>query len=1209
MLRLPGFTVALRNKNPVSSIQKSMLRFHKSVLVSSFGFLMPSPAATLSFELSLLGSARVRVNGLEVSLATRKAVGLLAFLALEGATSRSKLADLLWSDMDEDAARNNLRKEIFRLRETALRDFLEVSTASLALKNVQLDVNIFLEAEDDTALEAYSGDFLMGVEISGASAFEDWLETKRESLRTRFARLLIARAVKLEALGDLRAALETRLRLLETDPLQESFHREVMRLHWRLGERAPALARFASLEQMLEHELGLKPLPETLALLRNIENSSSENLEPEQTSTTVRTPALHRPPFIGRDDEWAWLEDKTHGLALVKGEAGIGKTRLIEDFARMHGQTLTLRGFESALNTPFYPVAETLRWLLETKRLNPDSLEPVWKREAARLVPEFDTGRNLTESASSEGRARFIEGLSRVLLAALQAGDTLILDDLHWFDASSLELIAHVVRRAANQIRIIASARVLELTDNKEAKTVLNSLERDGLLSQLELPNFNQSDMLSLVQALSGGRAQLFSQRLHQATGGNALFVLETLRGLFENQVLHQNDDGTWASPFDTATQDYTELPIPPNVRDLVLSRLERLGPACTRLLEAASLAFEPFEANWLEGTTALSEWENLESLERAIQATVLIPEGAGYRFGHNLTRRTLRNTLSPERSRLIHRKFAHNLISENTNPAQIAEHLEAGGRESEAVAWRIKAALAAQTVFAHHEARSQFERALELQPNPQDAFKIHRALCELELTLMNLDGLEQHANAMLELTEGSNLEAQARLMLARHGIYKGHYTNALEQAEHAHKLTGKTGTYAAESLLLGGTALVGCGRLPDAETRLLNGLKLEKQPNTEMYGELHSVLKEVYRQQGNLPKALEHAKASHAAYQKIAKHDSEITMLAQIGQMLGAMGQSEQALEMLEKAVKQAREMRFERVLAFVLVIQAGELIQTGFFELAEKVVLEGLELSGGKILARESQFTNMLAQIKRRTGQFGEAIQVAKMALELSDALGLPIQQVLQQLFISDAYLDLGAVEHAQIHLEKVSSLIEHAGLAAFVVSLETLQARSELLKGNPKLASMRLKKNQDSLVQAPIEHRLMFITTLAQAQLAVGNTATALQTLADFSAPAWLEARARSIRLEAMLKNPTKIDALMQQLQSTNTFLNSSRIPKLETFQLLVAMKKAYVFLQQDHLAQKIESSLTKYGNELAQSLESEPQLQQSFLELYASIRGSV
>ena len=819
-------------------------------------------------------------------------------------------------------------------------------------------------------------------------------------------------------------------------------------------------------------------------------------------------------------------------------------------------------------------------------------------------MPEFNPGRNDTELPSSEGRARFIEGLSRILLAALQPGDTLILDDLHWFDASSLELIAHIIRRGSTQSRIIASARMLELLENSQAKTVLTALERDGLLEQLELQAFNITETLSLVQALSGGRAKLFSTRLHEATGGNALFALETLRGLFENNLLKLEEDGTWATPFDDATKDYTELPIPQNVRDLVLSRLERLGPACTRLLEAASLAFEPFEAAWLEGATALSEWENLESLERAIHAAVLIPEGAGYRFGHDLTRRALRTTLSSERTRLIHRKFAHNLAQENTNPARIAAHLEGGDRMREAIPWRIKAAQAAQAVFAHIEARAQYERALELQPETQTAFQIHKALSELELTLMNLKGLEHHAKTMLELaTQDTNLEVEARLMLARHGIYRGQYTQALTEAEHAHKLTGKTGRYAAESLLLGGTALVGCGRLSDAETRLQNGLKLEQ--HGEMYAELHSVLKEVYRQQGNLPRALEHARASHTAYQKIGKHDSEITMLAQIGQMLGAMGQSEDALVMLERAVKQAREMGFERVLSFALVIKAEEMIQTGYFEDAENVVLEGLELSRGKILARECQFTNMLARIKRRIGRFGEAIQVTKKALELSDELGLPIQQVIQQLFIADFYLDLGAIELAMSHLKRTSEFIDQAGLTMFALSLETLQARIELINKKPKVALLRLQKIQGSLKQAPIEHQLMFVTTLAQTQLEIGNDLQTLLTLADFTAPSWLEARAHSIRIEAILKNQINMNLLGEQLLKTQKFLKSTRIPKLEAFQLQFTLKKAYKSLQQEDAAQKAQNILEMYRTELAQSLDSNTELQQIFLEQCSDI----
>jgi bisphosphoglycerate-dependent phosphoglycerate mutase len=291
--------------------------------------------------------------------------------------------------------------------------------------------------------------------------------------------------------------------------------------------------------------------------------------------------------------------------------------------------------------------------------------------------------------------------------------------------------------------------------------------------------------------------------------------------------------------------------------------------------------------------------------------------------------------------------------------------------------------------------------------------------------------------------------------------------------------------------------------------------------------------------------------------------------------------------------------------VLSFAIAMQAEELIQTGYFEQAEGVVLEGLALSTGKILARECQFTSMLARVKRRTGRFGEAIRVAEIALELSDELGLPVQQVLQRLSISDTYLDLGAIEQAQVHLQRALHLIQEGGLTAFDLLFETLQARSELLNGQPKAALTRLEKIQSSLNQAPIEHRLMFITTLAQTQLKVGNFAIALQTLADFSAPTWLEARAQSIQIQTMLlSQPKNTDILEQRIQTTTTFLKSNRIPKLEAFQLQITLKRAYGFLRQEKKLQNAEITLEKYRDELVQSLESEPQLQQCFLELYTN-----
>ncbi|NJK46716.1 MAG: hypothetical protein HC933_22895, partial [Pleurocapsa sp. SU_196_0] len=155
----------------------------------------------MPLELRLLGAPAVLLDGEAVALATRKALALLAYLALEGVTPRGKLADVLWSDMSEDAARNNLRKELFRLRETPLRDALQVSATKLELSpEVSVDAVRFVHASairDESALSMYSGALLEGLELTGATGFEAWLEGKRSVITEARQKLLAARAARL----------------------------------------------------------------------------------------------------------------------------------------------------------------------------------------------------------------------------------------------------------------------------------------------------------------------------------------------------------------------------------------------------------------------------------------------------------------------------------------------------------------------------------------------------------------------------------------------------------------------------------------------------------------------------------------------------------------------------------------------------------------------------------------------------------------------------------------------------------------------------------------------------------------------------------------------------------------------------------------------------------------------------------------------------
>jgi DNA-binding SARP family transcriptional activator len=1033
--------------------------------VSSSGFTMP-------LELRLLGAPAVLLDGEEVPLATRKALALVAYLALEGVTPRGKLADVLWSDMSEDAARNNLRKELFRLRETPLRDALQVSPTKLELSaQVSVDAMRFVHASaagDESALEMYGGALLEGLELTGAAGFEAWLEDKRPVVTEARQKLLEARAARLESAGDWRGALEARRALLEMDVLQESHHREIMELHWRLGERGAALEAFDRLAQTLERELGLTPLPETLTLLSRIQRGAAEEpSHPQPVPSSL--PNLSRPPLVGRETAWHWLTARGDGLSLILGEVGVGKTRLAEDALE---PALTLRGFESARGTPLYPVAEALRGALP--RLQ--GLEDIWRLEVARLLPELLRSGEREAVASSDGRARFLEALTRAVTLALGEHGTLLLDDLHLFDPSSLEFVTHLVRRAPER-RFVATARQFELLENTDAQNTLVSLERDGLLARLEMAAFTEAQTLSLLQSLSGGSARLFARRLQEATGGNALFTLETLRGLFESGSLQLEADGAWVTPFDDATEDYTELPIPPNVLELALRRVTHLGGAVRRSLEVAALCGEPFEMNDLSGATALSEWEQLEALERALSAQVVRLEPRGYRFSHDVLRRSLLSAQSLERQRLTHRRLADTLIRNAAAPARIARHLELGGRETEAAPWHVRAAETASAVYAHLEARRHYERALELTPDPRAAYRIHTALADLELTLLQLDAYEQRAETMIAIARSLNdqpLETSARLLRAKALLYRGQYKTALEEANgivtEAHLET------LPEALTVLGTALIGCGQLQDAEPHLRRVLEIAP-PRHPFIGEAHALLKEIYRQQGNLERALQEAELARAAHALLGKHESELTMGAQVGQILGLLGRTDEGIDTLEHAVEQARTLGLERVLTVALVLLSEQQLYTGRWVAAERTIHEGLALTRGKMLAREYQLTGMLARVQQHTGQLREAMRTAKNALQLSEQLGNSMQKAPALSLVAEISLYLQDLPTAQIHLELLRALTVAAQSSAYDAHLHLLEAKLHLERGELDAARTLVRRVHGASLLAQANYRALF------------------------------------------------------------------------------------------------------------------------------------
>lgn len=772
------------------------------------------------------------VNGQDVTLPTRKALALAAYLALSGPAPRGVLAGLLW-ELPERDARRNLRQELYRLGHTPLARWLAVGETHVALAGeVTTDVAEFREraARGDWAgaLGLYGGPLLDGLELE-SSAWGEWLERTRAGVARERQAAALRQAEALEARGEWREALGVHLALLAEDELQETHHRAVMHLYARLGERGAALAQYERCREVLRRDLALEPLPETRALAGRIRARESWG-EEAAVPTPPRRPAIPQdPPLVGREREWAALEAAPR-LILIEGEPGVGKSHLALEFARAHGPVLLHRSTRPGGATPLWAAAANLRSALGDPRAPGllGTVAPVWRREAARLVPELWPGDDPPGPPTPDGRARFVEALVRVLAALIPPDVVIVQDDLQWMDYPSVEVLSQAALRLPN--RVLLTLRRGE-ADTDAARQGVLALGRQIPLERLVLKPLGERGVRDLVWVLSGGEAPLFAARLHRATGGNPLALLETLRHLADTGALHLEPGGAWATPYDDQTRDYAELPLPDSVRGAVLARAARLGGGARRLLEAASLAGEPFTLADLGRASALPEWEAVEALEQAMAAGLLTVAGGGHRFSHEQVRSALESALGPERRRLLHRKLAEALLRQGGAPAHVAHHLERAGRPREAVPHRVRAAQAAAAVLAHAQALGEYRRALADGPDDPTAFAIHAEMVEHLRFLDRREERRAALEALSALAERLALPAEERLhqavRWARFYTELDEEARALEVAERGLREFGDVPEPLLALLWLeGGAALCGLSRFGEAEVWLRRALE-----------------------------------------------------------------------------------------------------------------------------------------------------------------------------------------------------------------------------------------------------------------------------------------------------------------------------------------------------------------------------------------------
>lgn len=836
-------------------------------------------------------------------IASRTGRSLFAYVAMHRGRpiQRDLLAGVFWPDLPEGRAKRRLSHTVWQIQDVVSQgsvSHLAATPDTLAFDTslpYWLDTDQFdryFEASsvsgpepgsqatlDSEALrscvELYRGDFLAGY-------FDDWLVVDQDHYRQRFLVALDRLVVASKANGAYEEALGYARRLTNHDPLSEAAHQEVMRLYFLLGRTTKAVQQFELCRSVLNQELGTEPSTQTVDLYQRI-------IRHRRTDIGARPPDDVAPVqmsrsevgFVGREEERHNLIDYLEmvlagpgGVVLVEGDPGVGKTR----FAMEAAEDAEWRGFEVSWGTckpgalrPFAPLAEVLESLssLRVEQLS-EQLDPIWVSEALRLAPGL-RGRFPEYSPAplhpAEESTRMTEALVNALSALGRiAPHLMIVDDVHWSDQDTLDVLAQLGSRlAGTRTLLMLLYRSEEGRGDHKVWDVLRGLDRSAGLGRTVLSPLSVFELADLVKRHLGlpRLEPSLATQLHRQTGGNALFALEILRSLRDQGLFADHDAAEGILEHHLTHQ---ALPVAPRVRSIIDARMSLLDEEVSLVYEVAAVFVEPVDLPLLSAAADLPRHSVLNALAELVQRGLIREEGESrYWITHDQVREVVYQRIGKARRIDLHRRVAEALTEIAPEEVEaIGYHYREGHVPDRAAHFLLKAGLRAQELNAYGTARQHLEAArkaaVAARWSTEDQYEI---LGNLE-GVLNVLGSRREQNEVIESMSAlagsqprmrGDLERRRAWLLAHQGDFAAAEEAARRSVSVERRRRDQLGL--AASLVALGTCLRWSGRALEAVPELEDAVEAaasDPRHSAPALTELGSTLVEVQRAEEAIP-------------------------------------------------------------------------------------------------------------------------------------------------------------------------------------------------------------------------------------------------------------------------------------------------------------------------------------------------------------------
>ena len=579
---------------------------------------------------------------------------------------REQVLEILWPGVDPASALNSFGKALHAARRALepkllpreSSSYLRLTDSLVALDpaHVWVDVDHFEDTAEralregsldatESALAAYGGELLP------EDRYEDWCVERREYVAELHLRLLLSLAETLASRGAYAAAAARLREALQCDPAREDVHRRLMEIYAAAGTREQAVRQFHICRDVLKRELDLTPGDATESLYREL--------------IAVRPAPDGRGAFVGREAPLDELDgrlaraDAGEGtIVLLGGETGVGKSRLVAEFAEFAEQrgACVLRGSGAHTNRVAYgPFAVALEsFVAGRSAAERDELARSYPA-LVRFVPSLGT-RNGTRSFAQDagaGEIYLVPEIVRLLTdLAADRSVVLVLGDLAGVHPSTLNLLAYLAPLATQRRwLILGTYRDEALALTSELRRMIDGAEREGLCLRMEVPRLARADCDRLVRALLPGAsvAGPILDHVHEWSLGNPLFAEELVHEMLDRGELAVTN-GEWR-------QGLPPSPCAPaRVRSLVGLRMAPMREGVRRALELVAAANERqislagLRAGGAALKPPLSDVELFDALDRALELRILEERDGRYAFRHPIVGAAVYDELSKHR-------------------------------------------------------------------------------------------------------------------------------------------------------------------------------------------------------------------------------------------------------------------------------------------------------------------------------------------------------------------------------------------------------------------------------------------------------------------------------------------------------------------------------------------------------------------------------